>query len=175
MAGWQLNPATGGGVNLNIDFAPRRQRDKRPWLGLSLGTASLSLLFALAWPLGNESAAGLHFSPENPLLEESTQGLNKAIDDLNFPWLAVLTLLEENTGPDLRLGQMEADSRSARLTLQGEARNQRLVLALPDNLRKNPLVSEARIISQSTATSGESQEFPTCFALEIQFSLAAGR
>lgn len=162
-------------MSLHIDFSPHRQQSKKHWLGLSLGSATVTLLCVLAWSMSNESEAGFHFAQESLSGEESRLALNKAIDDLNFPWLAVLVLLEENTSPDLRLGQLEADSRSGRLSLQGEARNNRSVLALPENLRKSPLVSDVRIVSQSTANSSENNEFPTRFALEIQFFPAEER
>lgn len=162
-------------MSLRINFAPSQPASRPRLLGLSIGTATLVLFCALAWTMTGETEAGFPLRQENVPGEEKNLSLNKAIDDLNFPWLNILALLEENTSPELRLGQMEVDTRSARLNLQGEARDSRAVHSLPANLKRNLLVSDVRIVSQSTASADENMAYPTRFALEIQFSLPEGR
>lgn len=164
-------------MSLHIDFAPQRPSRKTNHLGV--GMVTLAVLCGLIWTLTGETEAGLSSRQENMPSEENIQAINRGVDDLNFPWIAILSLLENSIGDDIRLGQMEADARAARLSLQGEARDSRAVLALPALLRKNALVADARVLSQSTASpeasSESSREFPTRFALEIQFSLPGVR
>ncbi len=158
-------------MSLNIDFAPPKQ--KQSPLSLGIGSTMLLLTLALAWALTSETEAGL---PPNQTLmpgEEEIQSINRAVDDLNFPWLAVLTSLENSTDERLRIIQIDADARDGRLSLQGEARDSRAVLVLPGHLRSHAAISDARVVSQSPADTREPREFPVRFALEITLSSSA--
>ena len=159
-------------MSLNIDFAP--STPKRSPLRLGIGSTMLALILAVAWILSSETEAGL--PPHQALMpsEEEIQNINRAVDDLNFPWLAVLTSLENSTDESLRVIQIDADARDGRLNLQGEARDSRAVLDLPGRLRTHAAVSDARVVSQSPADNGDPREFPVRFALEITLGNSAG-
>lgn len=159
-------------MSLQINFAPRSARQSPLRLGIS--AAMLALILAMTWSLTSETEAGL--PPHQTLMPsaEEIQHINSAIDELNFPWLALLTSLENSADESLRIIQFDADIRDGRLSLQGEARDSRAVLELPGRLRTNPAVSAARVISQSPAKHGEIRDFPIRFALEVTFRTPAG-
>lgn len=151
-------------MSLLIDFSPKSHSPSP--LRLGIGTAVLALTLAAAWLLTGETEAGV--LPHQTLMpsDEEIHGINSAIDDLNFPWLAVLTSLESSADESLRIIQLNVDAREGRLTLRGEARDGRAVLDLPGRLRSHAPVIDARVVSQSPADSDESPEFPVRFALE---------
>lgn len=161
-------------MSLRIDFAPAKTRTRPLALHLGMFSASLALACGLVWSMTGETVAGLT-PPAAEFTAEKTSALNQAIDDLNFPWLEVLALLEENSSRELRFSQLAAEPRTGLLALQGEARDSRSILTLPQQLRRNPLVSEARILSQSSADNAENTAYPQRFALELQISPPTGR
>jgi hypothetical protein len=152
-------------MSLLIDFSPKSPSSSP--LRVGIGSAVLALTLAAAWMLTSESEAGL--LPHQALMpaEEEIRGINSAIDDLNFPWLAVLTALESSTDESLRIIQLDADAHDRRLNLRGEARDGRAVLDLPGRLSTHSAVGEARVVSQSPADNGEHSEFPVRFELEV--------
>jgi hypothetical protein len=160
-------------MKLQINFAvqPRPPRLMR----LGLGSASLLLCCALVWTMTGETEAGLRISQANLPSEAKVTAINQGIDDLNFPWLSILDLLEKHSGNDLRFSRIEADTRNSRLTLHGEAKETRAVIALPEQLRADPLVGEARISGQSTSEDAAAMEYPTRFSLELQILPSGGR
>lgn len=157
---------------LNIDFAPNPAT--RSPLRLGIGSAALVLTLAAAWALTGETEAGL--PPYQGLMpaEEEIRSINRAIDDLNFPWLEVLTSLENSADESVRIIHLDADAREGRLNLQGEARDGRAALDLPGRLNRHAAVGDARLTSQSPAGSDEPQAFPVRFALEVSLRDGAG-
>jgi len=160
-------------MKLQINFAVQSKQPRLFRLGL--GSASLILCCALIWTMTGETEAGLRISQANLPGEAKVTAINQSIDDLNFPWVSVLGLLEKNSGNDLRFRQIEADTRNSRLTLHGEAKEARAVIALPEQLRANQLIGEARILSQSTSEDAVAMEYPTRFSLELQIVPSGGR
>ena len=159
-------------MKLNIDFAPVAPGNYS--LRLGLGSLLLALLLGIAWTMTSETEAG---SPQNQILipsEEEVQAINKAVDELNFPWLEILTLVETSVDASLRIIQFDADAREGRLILHGEARDSRAVLELPARLRDSPTVSDARVTSQRPANSPDAMSFPIRFALEVTFRSGSG-
>ena len=159
-------------MSLQIDFAPVARRQSP--LRLAIGSAMLALIIGAAWSLTGEMEVGLPANYVSMPAEEEIQGINSAIDDLNFPWLAVLTSIESSADETLRILQLDADARDGRLNTQGEARDSRVVLELPGRLRRNPAIADARVVSQSPASDGETHEFPIRFALEVTFGVPEG-
>ncbi len=159
-------------MKLKIDFAP--VAPGKSSIRLGLGSILLALLLGIAWTMTSETEAGL---PQNQTLipsEEEVQAINKAIDELNFPWLEVLTLVETSVDTSLRITQFDADAREGRLVLHGEARDSRAVLELPSRLRESATVSDARVTSQSPANRTDATSFPIRFALEVTFRSGSG-
>lgn len=159
-------------MSLQIDFAPARP-GKSP-LRLGIGSTLLALLIGLVWIVTNETEAGL--PPHQTLLpsEEEVRTINRAIDDINFPWLALLTAIEGSTDDSLRIIQLDASASDERLTLQGEARDSRAVLELPARLRATSAIADARVLSQSPASLTEVRDYPIRFALEVTLRSAEG-
>ena len=160
-------------MKLQINFAAQPKQPRLMRLGL--GLASLLLCCTLIWTMTGETEAGLRISQENLPGEAKVTAINQSIDDLNFPWVSVLGLLEKHSGNGLRFSQIEADTRHSRINLHGEAKDGRAVIALPERLRADPLVEEARILSQSTLDDAASQEYPTRFSIELQILPSGGR
>jgi Tfp pilus assembly protein PilN len=157
---------------VKIDFAPPKQG--RPSIRLSASAAMLALLLGMVWSITGETEAA--FSQNASLMppEEEVHAINNAIDELNFPWSEVFSLLEASVDGRSRIIQFDADVRAGRLSLQGEARDSRSVLELPERLRASPLITEARVISQSPAGDQETNGYPVRFALEATFRPLAG-
>ena len=122
----------------------------------------------------SETEAGLPQNQTSIPSEEEVQAINKAVDELNFPWLEVLTLVETSVDIGLRITQFDADAREGRLILHGEARDSRTVLELPARLRESSTVSDARVTSQSPANSPDATSYPIRFALEVIFLSGSG-
>lgn len=159
-------------MSLQIDFAPSAKAQSP--LRLGLASITLAVILGLVWSLSNETEAGL--PPNHTLMptSEEVRSINSAIDDLNFPWLAVLNAIESGADDSLRFLQLDADARDGRMTIQGEARSSRAVLELPARLRSNSAITEARVISQSPAGNTEARDFPIRFALEVKFPASEG-
>ena len=158
-------------MRLNIDFAPPSA--SRSPLRLKIGSVVLVLMLAAAWTLTSETEAGLPPQEVMPN-EEDIHSINRAIDDLDFPWLAVLKSLEDSVDESIRLIQFDADARDGRLNLQGEARDGRATLDLPGRLSGHSVISAARLLSQNPAGNDEPREFPLRFALEVSLRASAG-
>jgi hypothetical protein len=156
---------------LRLDFAPHPAPSS---LRLGLGSAMLALILALAWSLNNETVA---VPPEHlaalPSLEE-VDAINGAIDELNFPWTHVLGIVESIVGDDLRLARFEADARDGKAGLQGEARESRAIFNLPAQLRANPLVADARIVSQAPVSESIGSAYSMRFGLELSLQTPTG-
>ena len=159
-------------MSLQIDFAPSA-KSQSP-LRLGIGSIMLAVVLGLAWSLTSETEAGLPPTNTQMPTADEIRSINSAIDDLNFPWLAMLNSIESSAGNSMRLLQLDADARDGRMTIQGEARNSKAVLELPARLRSNPAIAEARVVSQSPASNGETRDFPVRFALEVTFQAIAG-
>lgn len=158
-------------MTLRIDFAPPAPRQAS--LRLGVWSVMLAVVLGTAWMMSSETEARLPNNLASMPAEEEIRAINQAIDDLNFPWLSVLTLLESSVDDSLRITQVDAEARDARLTLQGEARDSRAVLDLPGRLRSNPLVADVRVVNQSPVA-GEAGAFPIRFALEVSLSPTEG-
>jgi hypothetical protein len=159
-------------MSLRIDFAPVRGRKSS--LRVGIGSAVMALILALAWTITSETEAGLpHYQSATPTQEE-IRAINNAIDELNFPWLQVLVLVEGSVDDSLRIVQFDANARDGRLNLQGEARDSRSVLELPARLRTSQVVADARVMSQNPASNHEAGSFPIRFALEVSFRVTEG-
>jgi hypothetical protein len=154
-------------MSLRIDFAPVSGRKSS--LRLGIGSAVMALILALAWTITNETEAGLPQYQSSRPAEEEIRAINRAIDELNFPWLQVLMLVEKGVDDSLRIVRFDANARDGRLNLHGEARDSRSVLELPAKLRASPVVADARVISQSPVGGGDASIFPIRFALEVSF------
>lgn len=159
-------------MSLQIDFAPTTKRQSP--LRLGIGSLMLVLILGLAWSLTSETEASLSPNEMRLPAAEEIRSINSAIDELDFPWLAVLNSIEQSADGSLRFLQLDADARDQRMTLQGEARNSGAVLELPKRLRSNPAIADARVISQSPASHAENHEFPVRFALEVMFKPIEG-
>ena len=157
-------------MSLQIDFAPSSK--PRVPVRLGIGAIMLVLILALTWSVTSETEAGL--PPNNKLMPgaDEIRRMNSAIDDLNFPWLAILTSVEQSTDDYLRLHHLDADGRDRRMTIRGEASNGNAVLAFSERLRASPAIADARITSQSPASSSETAGFPVRFALEVSIHAA---
>ena len=157
---------------MKIDFAPPRQG--RRSIRLAFSAVMLALSLGMVWSITGETEAA--FSQNASLMppEEEVHAINNAIDELNFPWPEVFSLLEASVDGRSRIIQFDADVRAGRLSLHGEARDSRSVLELPDRLRASPLIIEARVISQSPAGDQETNGYPIRFALEATFRPLAG-
>lgn len=154
-------------MKLDINFAPHHAG--RGSLRMGIGTAILTLTLGIAWTVTSETEAGLpHYGSQMPS-EEEVQAINTAVDELNFPWLDILTLVETSTNETVRISQFDADAREGRLTLNGEARYSRAILELPSRLRASPVVIDARVTSQSPTDAREVSSYPIRFALEVSF------
>lgn len=154
-------------MKLDLDFAPKK--GGRSSLHLGLGGLLLTLLIGIAWTMTTETEARL---PQHQIQgpgDEEVQAINSAIDDLNFPWLDVLTLVEASVDSAVHVTRLDADAREGRLSLQGEARDSRAVLELPARLRASRTVRDARVTSQSPANSSAAMIYPISFGLEVTF------
>jgi Fimbrial assembly protein (PilN) len=152
---------------MKIDFAPPGQH--RSLMRLAISVVMLALLLGMVWSITSETEAA--FPPNASLIpsEEEMHAINSAVDELNFPWSEVLSLVETSVDDNLRIIQLDADARENRLTLHGEARDSRSVLELPDRLRRSPLITDARVISQNPASDQESTGYSIRFALAATF------
>jgi hypothetical protein len=158
-------------MSLQIDFAPSA-KSQSP-LRLGIGSIMLAVTLGLAWSLTSETEAGLLPTHTQMPAAEEIRSINSAIDDLNFPWLAVLNSIESSADNSLRFLQLDADAHDSRMSIQGEARNSKAVLELPARLRSNTVIAEARVVSQSPASNGETRDFPVRFALEVMLQTTA--
>jgi len=167
----QLVRKASKGNDLRLDFAPAHRESS---LRMGLGSAMLALVLAVAWSLTGDTEAGP--PPHQAVLPsiEEVQAINVAVDELNFPWGAVLSLVEASVDDSQRITRFEADAREGRLSLQGEARDSRAVLALPGRLRADALVADARVLSQGPASALENGGFPIRFALEVSLRSGPG-
>ncbi|MCB4361765.1 hypothetical protein [Quatrionicoccus australiensis] len=149
---------------LQLDFAPAKASSP---LRVGLGSAMLALLLALLWSNAGDIEAGL--PPHQALLPggEEVRAINGAIEDLDFPWGRVLGLLEASIDQSLRISHFDADVRTGRLTISGEARDSHVVLELPARWRADPLVAEARVLSQSPVDAENAGIFTIRFAVEV--------
>lgn len=159
-------------MSLQIDFAPST-KPQSP-LRLGIGAIMLALILGLVWSQTSETEASLLPNHTQMPAAEEVRSINSAIDDLDFPWLAVLNSIETSADDSLRFLQLDADARDQRMTLQGEARNSGAVLELPKRLRSNPAIAEARVVSQSPASHAANHDFPVHFALEVIFKATEG-
>ena len=157
---------------MNIDFAPQSRH--RASLRLGISAAMLALLLGMVWSITGDTEAAFPQNASSVPSEEEIQAINSAVDELNFPWPAVLALVEKSVDDSLRIIQFDADARENRLTLHGEARDSRSVLELPDRLRASPLIADARVISQNPASDQEATGYPVRFALVATFRPPAG-
>jgi hypothetical protein len=157
---------------VKIDFAPPRQGRSSIRLGVS--AVMLALLLGMVWSISGETEAAFSQNASSMPSEEEMHAINSAVDELNFPWSEVLSLLEASVDGSLRIIQFDADATAGRLSLQGEARDSRSVLELPDRLRASPLITEAHVISQSPASDQETNGYPIRFALAATFRPLAG-
>lgn len=157
---------------MNIDFAPPGQR--RSHMRLAISAVMLVLLLGMVWSITSETEAA--FPPNASLVpsEDEMHAINSAVDELNFPWSEVLSLIETSVDDNLRIIQFDADTRENRLTMHGEARDSRSVLELPDRLRRSPLITDARVISQNPASNQESSGYSIRFALAATFRPVTG-
>lgn len=159
-------------MRLQINFAPTTKAQSP--LRLGIGAIMLALILELFWSQTSETEASLLPNHTQMPAAEEIRSINSAIDDLDFPWLAVLNSIESSTDDSLRFLQLDADAREKRMTLQGEARNSITVLELPSRLRSNPAIAEARVVSQSPASNADHHDFPVRFALEVIFKATEG-
>ena len=159
-------------MSLEIDFAPPSK--SRPSWRMGLWAMMLTLLLGLTWSLTSETEAGLPHSYGLIPSEEEIRSINSAIDDLNFPWLALLKAIEESGDECIRILQLDADVRDLRMTIKGEARNGNAVLELPDRLRDKPVIEAARVTSQTPAANSGTGNFPLRFALEASLRIQEG-
>jgi len=157
---------------VKIDFAPPRQG--RPSIRLAVSAVMLALSLGMVWSITGETEAAFPQNASSLPSEEEMHAINSAVDELNFPWSEVFSLLEASVDGRSRIIQFDADVRAGRLSLQGEARDSRSVLELPERLRASPLITEARVISQSPAGDQETNGYPVRFALEATFRPLAG-
>lgn len=160
----ELAIGAGHGKELQLDFAPAKASSP---LRLGLGSAMLALLVALLWSNAGDIEAGL---PSHQALlpgGEEVRAINAAIEDLDFPWGRVLGLLEASIDQSLRISHFDADVRTGRLTVSGEARDSHVVLELPARWRADPLVAEARVLSQSPVDGENAGIFAIRFAVEV--------
>lgn len=158
-------------MSLHIDFAPRARR--KTALSLSVWSAVLVLFIAMAWTLTSETEAGLP-ADLTSMPEEEMQSINSAIDELNFPWLEVLASLESAMNDGLRIVQLDADLRDARLSVQGMAQDSSAVSELPGYLRAHRAMSDVRIVSQSPAGDANEDGFSIRFGLEAALRVQEG-
>jgi len=157
---------------VNIDFAPPGRHKASMRLGVS--AIMLALLLGMVWSITGDTEAAFPQNASAMPSEEEVQAINSAVDELNFPWPEVLSLVEASVDGSLRIIQFDADARENRLTLHGEARDSRSVLELPDRLRASPLITDARVISQNPASDQETNGYPIRFALVATFRPLAG-
>ncbi len=157
---------------MNIDFAPQSRR--RASLRLGISAAMLVLLLGMVWSITGDTEAALPQNVASMPSDEEIQAINGAVDELNFPWPAVLSLVETSVDDNLRIIQFDADARENRLALHGEARDSRSVLELPDRLRASPLIIDARLISQNPAGDLEANGYPIRFSLVATFRPVEG-
>jgi hypothetical protein len=157
---------------VNIDFAPPGRHKSSMRLGIS--AVMLALLLGMVWSITGDTEAAFPQNASAMPSEEEVQAINSAVDELNFPWPEVLSLVEASVDGSLRIIQFAADTRENRLTLHGEARDSRSVLELPDRLRASPLITDARIISQNPAGDQESNGYPIRFTLAATLRPLAG-
>lgn len=157
---------------MNIDFAPQSRH--RASLRLGISAVMLALLLGMVWSITGDTEAAFPQNTASVPSNEEIQAINSAVDELNFPWPAVLSLVETSVGDSLRIIQFDADARENRLTLHGEGRDSRSVLELPDRLRASPLITDARLISQNPASGQEANGYPIRFTLVATFRPVAG-
>ena len=157
-------------MKLDIDFAPRSSGLMNVRRAVSaLGTA---LAIAGTVALTSNTVATLPPPPGDILAGVNVDAVNAAIETLNMPWGIVLTHIEESVGDAVRLTRLEIDTASGRLMLQGEATDDRAVLALPALLNAKPDFSEARVLSQSRSAPSAQSAFPVRFVLELRLRSA---
>lgn len=151
-------------MKLQLDFTPRKP-DKAS-RRLSLAGLMLSLLLGIVWGITSNTEAGPPHEHTTTPADEEIAAINQAVGELNFPWADLLALLEASIDAEARLLQVEVNAGEGRLTLRGEARDSRTVLALPGRLRSGSPISDARIVSQNPADSAEPGAYPIRFTLE---------
>ncbi len=163
-------------MKLRINFAPRSDGStpRPPRLRFGLGALLVASLVLAITGMSPDIDASLTPPPATGLAEEEIETINRAIDDLNFPWLPLLASLEKQVSGDTRLTRFEADASNIQISLQGEARDEKSVLDLPRRLRQQGPIGEVRLVSQSSALPGEGGEFPIRFALTLQLSNPPG-
>ena len=157
---------------MKIDFAPPSRHKSSMRLGLS--AVMLALLLGMVWSITGDTEAAFPQNTSSIPSEEEIHAINGAVDELNFPWPEVLSLVETSVDGSLRIIQFDADARENRLTLHGEARDSRSVLELPDRLRASPQIIDARVISQNPASDQDTNGYPIRFVLAATFRPLAG-
>lgn len=163
-------------MSLRINFAPRspKAQPQRPRVRLGLGALLVATLILTITGMSPEIDASLTPPPAIGLAESEVETINHAIDDLNFPWLSLLSTLETQLNGNTRLTRFEVDANTTQISLQGEARDEKSVLDLPRRLRQQGPIGEVRLVSQSAALPGEGGEFPIRFALSVQLANMPG-
>ena len=153
-------------MKLDIDFASR----SAGLLSLRRVASALGSALAIAGvaSLTSNTVATLPPPPADILAGVNVEAVNTAIEALNVPWSRVLTHIEQSVGDEVRLTRMEIDAASGRLSLQGEATDDRAVLALPARLNALPDFADARVLSQSRGAPGAQLAFPVRFVLELR-------
>ena len=141
---------------------------------LGISAVMLALLLGMVWSITGDTEAAFPQNASAMPSEEEVHAINSAVDELNFPWSEVLSLVEASVDGSLRIIQFDADTTRDRLSLQGEARDSRSVLELPDRLRASPLITDARVISQNPAGDQETNGYPIRFALAATLRPLAG-
>lgn len=75
----------------------------------------------------------------------SSESQLNVINELNYPWPAVITALETPTGPKVQLLSIDPDAARAQLTVRGEADELADVLEYLARLKQQPLLFDTRL------------------------------
>lgn len=157
---------------LAIDFAPRRKTAKPAgWLASGAGAVLLAVAgFAWLPPAQVEASHMTEASPQQRVLpdEDGAQAVDRAVRELNLPWLAVLDALNGAFGPDADavLLQVDTDVQRAIVRIEGAAKDAAVVQGYPARLRALGPIAEATLVGQEMR--GDALSRPVRFVIELR-------
>lgn len=152
---------------LHLNFLGRQQQSPRSgWLLLAIGLALVTwqlLEYSQALQINSELRSDLQSTltrlqinkddvkrqPVPTPQERSALTLAKAATaQLNYPWDALLSLIETTQHPDVALLALDPKSRNGQIRLTAEAKNEKAMVAYVAGLQQNSMLQSAVLTTQ---------------------------
>lgn len=155
---------------LAIDFAPRR-KTVRPagWLASGAGVVLLAVAGFVWLPPAHVEASHMAEASRRSLPDgDRAQAVDRAISELNLPWLAILDALNTEFGPGAKgvLLRMDTDARRGIVRIEGEASDAAIVQGYPARLRALGPIAAATLVGQEVR--GDALSRPVRFVVELR-------